>query len=142
MGIWTRFAGAMRTAVDTSVLLDLLSPNLEISARSESALHEALGLGELIVCEVVIAELGPALMGRSLGEFMQDWGITFVPSTFEVAELAARAFKKYLSRGGRRGRVVADFLIGAHAKLLSDQLLTTDLGFQRDYFSGLRLRMP
>jgi predicted nucleic acid-binding protein len=68
--------------------------------------------------------------------------LRFVPCTLEVAELAARHFAEYLERGGRRGRVVADFLIGAHAKLLADRLLTTDLGFRRDYFADLTLILP
>src|SRR5438128_2372931 len=129
----------MKTAVDTSVLLDLLSPDPVVAERSDLALQEAAEAGELIVCDLVLAELGPALSGQALGEFARDWQLQFVPGTLEVAELAARHFAEYLGRGGKRGRVVADFLIGAHATLLADRLPTTDLGFRRDYFADLTL---
>jgi len=75
-------------------------------------------------------------------EFAQDWGLIYVPATLEVAELAAKYFGQYLIRGGKRGRIVADFLIGAHATLLADRLLTTDLEYRRDYFADLELIFP
>jgi len=132
----------MRTAVDTSVLLDLLSSHPTVAQRSDRSLQEAADQGELVVCEIVLAELGPALRSQPVSEFAQDWGLTFVPATLEVADLAARHFAKYLSRGGKRGRIVADFLIGAHAMLMADRLLTSDLGFRRDYFTNLKWRYP
>ena len=44
--------------------------------------------------------------------------------------------------GGRRQRVVADFLIGAHAQLQAERLLTRDRGFYRAYFTGLCVLDP
>ncbi len=133
----------MKTAVDTSVLLDLSSPDELTAARSDPALQEAASRGELIVCDLVLVELGPALApGASLHEFVRDWHLEFVPATLEVVELAAAHFAEYLARGGKRGRVVADFLIGAHAKVLADRLLTADAGFRRDYFGDLTLVAP
>ena len=50
--------------------------------------------------------------------------------------------RRFRDRGGRRERVVADFLIGAHALLQSDALVTRDAGFYRDYFKGLKVIVP
>jgi predicted nucleic acid-binding protein len=53
--------------------------------------------------------------------------------------LAGRNFTRYLARGGRAGRIVADFLICAHATLHADRLLARDRGYLRDYFSRLTI---
>ena len=44
--------------------------------------------------------------------------------------------------GGRRERVIADFLIGAHAQQRSHRLLTRDRGFHRAYFTELSVLDP
>ncbi len=51
-------------------------------------------------------------------------------------------FRTYLERGGKRGRVVPDFLIAAHAQQLGDRLLARDRGYCRDYFTQLTLWDP
>ena len=50
--------------------------------------------------------------------------------------------RRYRQRGGNRSRTVADFLIGAHAMMQCDALITSDAGFYRDYFKGLRIIVP
>jgi predicted nucleic acid-binding protein len=73
---------------------------------------------------------------------MRALGIEFDPITAPTALAAAAAWKSYRARGGKRQRVVADFLIGAHALTQSDRLLTRDRGFYRAYFSRLRVLDP
>lgn len=55
----------------------------------------------------------------------------------QAATLAGVTWKKYRSAGGKRGRVIADFLIGAHAASQCDRLLTRDRGCYEKYFTGL-----
>jgi predicted nucleic acid-binding protein len=50
--------------------------------------------------------------------------------------------RRFRDRGGRRERVVADFLVGAHALLQCRGLITRDAGFFRDYFKGLKVIVP
>jgi predicted nucleic acid-binding protein len=45
-------------------------------------------------------------------------------------------------RGSERARVVADFLVGAHAMQHADRLLTRDRGFYRQAFADLEIVDP
>ena len=78
----------------------------------------------------------------SVFEFLADWNLVFLPSSAGSAALAGEMFHRYLERGGKRGRVVPDFLIAAHAQLHADNLLARDRGYYRDYFQALRISDP
>jgi len=55
---------------------------------------------------------------------------------------AGAAWVEYRRRGGTRERLIADFLIGAHARVRADRLLTRDRGFLRSHFAGLDIVDP
>ncbi len=132
----------MLTAVDSSVLLDVVTDSPSHADASEKALRHAAEQGALIICECVLAEIRPAFTtNREVNQFLNDWQLRFVPSSIESALLAGELFGAYLGRGTKR-RVIADFLIGAHAKLHADRLLARDRGYLRDYFTRLTLIAP
>jgi predicted nucleic acid-binding protein len=133
----------MTTAVDTSVLLDILVDDPRFASRSEAALAKARASGRLIVCESVIAELRPALASEAeLASFLNDLGLEFLPSSRESAFLAGAIYASYLKSKGASRRVLPDFLIAAHARILADNLLARDRGYYREYFSDLSLLNP
>ena len=133
----------MRTAVDSSVLLDVLIADPRFADSSEEVLRHASSEGALVICESVVAEITPAIGASVVREFLADWNLTFVPSTVESATLAGEIFQGYLRRIPRSGtRVLPDFLIGAHAMCLADRLLARDRGYYRDYFKRLRVIEP
>lgn len=128
----------MISAVDSSVLLDVLTADPQFADSSEALLRQAVMQGKLVIGECVLAEIAPAFKDdKTLKEFLADWQIEFVPFSRDSAIMAGRNFARYLLRGGRTGRVVADILIGAHAMLHADRLLARDRGYLRDYFSRL-----
>ncbi|MCH8473625.1 MAG: type II toxin-antitoxin system VapC family toxin [Opitutales bacterium] len=132
----------MRTAVDSSVLLDVLTDDPAFAETSEAALRKAMAEGVLMVCETVVAEILPVLGEEALGAFFEDWGIQFAAGDLVSARLAGSHFARYLQRTPQKQIVVPDFLIGAHAQVHSDRLLARDRGYLREYFKELTVWIP
>jgi len=132
----------MVTAVDTSVLLDVLLNDPQHATSSIAALRRGSVEGSLILCEIVLAELAPTLAAAEMPQFLSDWNLTFVPSSQSSALLAGEMFRTYLQRGGKRNRVVPDFILAAHAQTHAQRLLARDRGYYRDYFHQLQLWDP
>lgn len=132
----------MKTALDSSVILDVLANDPSWAEASEAAIKKAYSGGQLLIGECVLAEITPALSEDDLESFLSDWNIRFMPSTQESAKLAGKMYSEYLRRSRHGKRVLPDFLIGAHALCEADCLLARDRGYYRDYFSNLTLIEP
>ena len=130
-------------AVDSSVLLDVLTDDPRFAAASADAIGEALAAGDVVVCDAVIAEVQAMLDTRETAmDPLAAFGIRFLAISEQAAVRAGHMQRRFRDRGGRRERVVADFLIGAHALMQCTGLITRDAGFYRDYFKGLKLIVP
>jgi len=133
----------MITAVDTNVLLDVFGADETFGERSAQAVRRCRREGRLVACGAVWAETASCFPSvRAAQEAMEMLGVEYSEIGLEAALAAAAAWRRYRSRGGRRERVAADFLIGAHAKRQADRLLTRDRGFYREYFDGLKVVDP
>lgn len=138
----------MITALDTNVLLDVLLGDREHARASQAALRACYDAGGLVACEVVWAELAtffPALAQAE--EAMQRLAVRFVPMEREDAMEAARRWSRFRAEARAEARaeprrIVADFLIGAHALGHADRLLTRDRGFFKAAFDGLEVVDP
>ncbi len=129
-------------AVDSSVLIEILigAPQAE---AAENALREALALGPVLVCDVVVAEICSSLRdGDQSMQALEDMGISFGEVECKSAIRAGEMQRRYRARGGARQRTVPDFIVGAHALLQCNALITRDAGFFRDYFKGLKVIVP
>jgi hypothetical protein len=131
------------TAVDSNVLLDVLAGDPRHGPASAQALRQAGADGALISSTVVWAEVVGAYSDpHGVTDRLDRLGIELVPDDREVAIAAGRVYRAYRVGGGTRRRILPDFLIGAHAMVLADRLLTRDRGFYRAQFSMLGIMEP
>ena len=129
----------MRLALDTSVLLTIFNQEPEAEEWME-ALIRARRQGQLILCEVVYAELAPAFRMRAeLDKVLDDLGARLDLITPEAAWLAGQTFRKYREGGGPREHLIPDFLIAVYAQLQADRFAVRDRGYLRRYFPDLPL---
>jgi len=135
------------TAVDTNILIDILEPDPIFGLPSKEALKRCLQEGVVVACEVVWAEVAVAYaeVQEVLVSTLKQMGIQFSSISLEAALMAAKCWAEYLTQKPKKDekkRIAADFLIGGHALVQCDRLLTRDKGFYRKYFKGLRVLSP
>jgi predicted nucleic acid-binding protein len=124
--------------------LDVLGGDPVHGERSREALRAAYDTGALVACEIVWSEVRAHFQTDSeFAEAMKILGIRFEAILDDAAAKAGQLWRELRrERGATRLRVVADLLVGAHALVQSDALLTRDRGFYRSRFKGLRIVEP
>lgn len=133
----------MISALDTNVLLDILLADERFEELSLTAIERAAANGSVVICHVVYAELSAFFANQ------QDLDVFLEENSIEVHAIgrlalfrAGSAWKAYRQAGGSRTRILADFMIGAHAETECSALVSRDRGFYRDRFSSLAVIDP
>lgn len=133
----------MITAVDTNILIDIFGADKIFGEQSAKILRQCIQEGNVCACEIVWTETATVFPNRAaFNNAIEMLGIEFSTMQQDSAIAAANAWRHYRQAGGKRDRVVADFLIGAHAMTQCNRLLTRDRGFYRKYFSILTILDP
>jgi predicted nucleic acid-binding protein len=130
----------IRTAIDSSILLDVFTADHRYGPESLRKIDLSWTKGVLVACAVVWAEVRPRFRSsKDLLQATQKLGLSFEDLSMDAALKAGETWKDYRARGGKRDRMIPDFLIAAHAQLQCDCFLTRDRGFYRDYFPQLKI---
>lgn len=139
----------MTTALDSNVISALLR-----GEGTEGAVRRVLNAsrqrGELMICGAVHAELlaAPGVTAPLLDRFLAatgirvDWLLEETIWRAAGAAFATYADRRRASGGGTPRRVLADFLIGAHAVTRGARLVTLDAAHYETYFAGLEVVVP
>jgi predicted nucleic acid-binding protein len=137
----------MTTAIDTNVFVALWDHDRGAFLPARNALEAAHRRRNLTVASPVFAEL-IAAPGRSenfVAAFFENTGIAIDWELGEeVWRSAGRAFRGYAERRRKQRdfstrRILADFLIGAHAAAHDYRLLTLDERLYRAAFPTLKI---
>ena len=137
----------MTTAIDTNVIVALWANDPALSLAAEAALDAAFRRGSLVVAAPVFAELiaAPGRTEPFVSSLLEENGIVIDWNLNEpVWRAAGRAFQAYAERRRQQRdhgtrRILADFLIGAHAHIRGYRLLSLDERLYRMAFPTLRI---
>ena len=157
----------MTVAIDTNILLDILLPDLRFKDASFKLLTKYAQTDYLIISDIVYAELASQFANKSLlSKFLSDTNICLINTSADALWIAAKAWEKYTKEREQylqctqcgnsklvkcckcgavitsRQHIIPDFLIGGHAIIEAERLLTRDRGFYRKYFLELAIESP
>jgi predicted nucleic acid-binding protein len=137
----------MATAIDTNIIVALWHDDSAVSGAVEAALEAAFRRGSLAIAAPVFAELiaAPGRTEDFVNAFLSENRIAIDWNLEEpIWRAAGRAFQGYAERRRRQGeqgtrRLLADFLIGAHAEIRGYRLLSLDERIYRAAFPALKI---
>jgi predicted nucleic acid-binding protein len=135
----------MTTAIDTNVIVALWDEEDTLHRVARAALDKAFKEGTLVISGAVYAELlaAPGRTEAFIDRFCEETGIAV---EWELGEkgwrAAGTAFQAYAARRRKQKRaearrILADFVIGAHALVNGYKLLTLDAGIYQASFPRL-----
>ncbi|ACM58782.1 hypothetical protein halTADL_1238 [Halohasta litchfieldiae] len=155
----------MITSVDTNALLALLYDD-DYTDKSETELRRAYRDGRVVITSIVYAELsadGHFDSTSELDQFLEDFSIQVTEPSQEALFQAGEGFQRYSTRrpdglqcpscGAKqtvqceecsedlapRQHIAADFIIGGHATVDCDALVSFDTAFYETYFPSLTI---
>lgn len=133
----------MDAMVDSCVLLDVFTEDVNWLAWSSAALARQADEGMLVINAVIYAEISIRFTKiEELESILYPEVFDYRPVPREAAFLAGKCFLSYRRKRGQQTLPLPDFLIGAHAAVEHLPLITRDTGRFRTCFPTLKLICP
>lgn len=141
----------MITTLDTNIVVGVLEGEETLASRLALLVDRLSEQGDVLISPIVYAELlaAPTRSSALVEAFLSqtavrvDWSLE--RAIWQSAGLAYRAYVLHRPREGApvtRRRILADFVIGAHAVGRQATLLTWDEGIYHTYFPELSTVAP
>jgi predicted nucleic acid-binding protein len=128
--------------VDSNILIDAIEPLSECHLWSSEQLSVANAKGAFIN-PIVVGEISPRFSTlEDLIVVLDYFAMPIREITLEASWRAGRAHLEWIRNSGRRGSLLPDLLIGAHATVENATVLTRDPRRFRTYFPELDLITP
>jgi predicted nucleic acid-binding protein len=132
-----------RVLVDSNVLLDIFTEDERWYDWSARALDQAGDAARVVINPIIYGEISVRFTRiETLDDVLAAANIHRESLEFNMAFLAAKAFRAYRTRGGPKRSPLPDFYIGAHAVVAGYRLLTRDATLYRTFFPGLQVIAP
>ncbi len=133
----------MSVLVDTNVLIDVAVRDPQWLAWSRAKLIALWRDTVPLINPVIYAEFSVRYQSvEEVDALLPDDQFRRESLPWLAAFAAGRAYRVYREAGGRRERVLPDFLIGAHAAIRGYSILTRDVSGYRTYFPDVDLITP
>lgn len=133
----------MLTALDSNVLVDIWNGPEGLTAAAGASLRIAQSQVIVLISDVAYSEVCTMFSKQShCDSFLDELRVRVESLTPATSFLASRYWLSYLRSGGKRNRILPDFLIAAHATNQADALVTRDRGFYRTHFPKLKVIDP
>jgi predicted nucleic acid-binding protein len=129
--------------VDSCVLLDLFTDDVDWADWSESILDQYSQTNTLYINSIVYTEVSIGFNKIEEVEMaISELGIKVLEMPREALFLTGKAFLKYRKNKGKKTSPLPDFFIGAHAAISKFELVTRDSGKYKTYFPQVKLIHP
>jgi predicted nucleic acid-binding protein len=129
--------------IDSCIVTDLADPESAWFEWSASTLERLDQTHTMIINPIIYAEcsIGFARI-EEVEALFEALGFAMKAIPGEALFLAGKAFLQYKRRKGKKGNVLPDFFIGAHAAVSGYQLISRDKGRFSTYFPSVDLIIP
>lgn len=127
--------------VDSSIIIAILTGEKNAVALL-SRLKELRAAGGVFVNQIVFSETAAL---AETEEQAEKWIRPLADRhdlPWQACFPAAQAFRLYRTRGGKKERMLPDFLIAAHADAMGWKLFTNNAADIRGYFPRLKIILP
>ena len=127
--------------VDSSTLIALLTDE-ETADWAQKTLDDARPAGGVFINQIVFSEICALFDSETEVNALLNGVVDFIELNWQCAFPAGKAYRLYKSRGGKKPRMLPDFLIAAHAVSLGWTLVTNNSADVRHYFPNLKILHP